>query len=164
MSEAPIRVRAAGRKDLDALGALYLKAARAFAAKDEAYALALDAGRMWREHIEDGLKEERIRVLVTESGARQVVSFLVARVAPSPPGAARPLAGLIEGAFVEEAFRKQGRLKAMVDEAMRWLTFKRVPSVDLIADLRDESARAAWKALGFADVQAVMRRTVPPSD
>ncbi len=164
MTEGPVRARVATKKDLDALGALYLKAARAFSAKDEAYAIALDAGRMWREHIEAGLKEERIRLVVTEGEGRQIVSFLVARVAPSPPGAARPLAGLIEGAYVEEGSRRQGRLRAMADEAMRWFAFKRVPSIDLIADLRDEDARAAWKALGFADVQVVMRRHVPPSD
>lgn len=161
--EAP-RARAATKRDLEALGELYLEGARGFAEKDPAYAIALDAGRMWREHIEAGLKEERIRVLVTVGAAREVVSFLVARVAPSPPGAARPLAGLIEGAFVAPDYRREGRLRAMAEEAMRWFAFKRVPWVDLLADVRDEQARAAWKALGFADVQAVMRRPLPPGD
>jgi GNAT superfamily N-acetyltransferase len=164
MSEAPVRARVATKRDLDALGELYLEAARAFAEKDAAYAIAMDAGRMWREHIEAGLKEERIRVVVTQGEGREILSFLVARVAPSPPGAARPLAGLIEGAYVAPEYRRHGRLKVMVDEAMRWFAFKRVPWVDLLADLRDEEARAAWKAAGFADVQAVMRRPVPAAD
>ncbi len=164
MTEPAFRTRPATARDLDRLGELYLVFGRAYAAIDPAYALALDAGRMWREHIQDGLKSERIRLLVTEDDTRQVVSFLVARVAPSPVGAALPLAGLIEGAFVEPAYRRQGRLRAMVAEAFRWFAVKRVATVDLVADLRDDGARAAWKAMGFADVQTVMRASVPPAD
>ena len=161
MNEIPFSVRPATKRDLDRLGELYLHLARASAALDPTYALAMDAGRMWREHIEDGLQSERIRVLVSEDGDRRIVSFLVARVAPSPVGSAAPLSGLIEGAFVEVAHRRQGRLKAMVSEAFRWFEMKRVSAVDLLADLRDEGARNAWKAVGFQDVQVVMRAPVP---
>lgn len=162
-AETP-KTRPATARDLDRLGELYLELGRAYAALDPAYALAIDAGRMWREHIEAGWKAERIRVLVTEDDKRRIVSFLVARVAPSPPGAASPATGLIEGAFVEQGHRRQGRLRAMAGDAMRWFAFKRVPSVDLIADLRDAGARSAWAAVGFKDVQAVMRAQVPPGD
>lgn len=164
MTGQAFRVRAATPKDLDRLGELYLALGRAFAALDPSYALAIDAGRAWREHIEEGIKAERIRAVVTEDGGRRIVSFLVARVAPSPIGAAYPLAGLIEGAFVEEGCRREGRLRAMAADAMRWFAFKRVPSVDLIADTRDAAALAAWSALGFAPVQTVLRAAVPPAD
>jgi len=164
MTEPKARARPAGARDLDTLGELYLRAARLFAARDPHYELAMDAGRMWRDHIVDGLKTDRLRVTVTDGENARPVSFLVARVAPSPPGAARPLSGFIEGAFVDEAHRRQGRLRAMNADAMRWFAVKRVPTVELIADLRDDEARAAWRALGFADVQSVMRVTVPPPD
>jgi GNAT superfamily N-acetyltransferase len=160
MTAGPYAVRPATTRDLERLSELYLMLARAYADLDPAYTLAIDAGRMWREHLMDGLKSERIRIVVTEDEKRRVVSFLVARVAPSPPGSAAPLSGLIEGAFVEPAYRRQGRLKAMCGESFRWFEVKRVAHVDLIADLRDDGARAAWKALGFADVQAVMRAKV----
>ena len=160
MSESAFRVRPASARDLDRLGELYLTMSRAAAAADPGYALALDAGRMWREHLEAGLKADRIRVLVSEDEHRRVVSFLAARVAPSPVGSAAPMSGLIEGAFVEEAFRRQGRLRAMCAEAMRWFEVKRVKRVDLLADLRDAGARAAWKSVGFEDVQVVMRAEV----
>jgi GNAT superfamily N-acetyltransferase len=164
MTEPRFTVRPGTTRDLERLSELYLMLGRAYSAVDAAYNLAVDAGRMWREHLMDGLKSERIRVLVTEDDKRRVVSFLVARVAPSPAGSAAPLSGLIEGAFVEEAHRRQGRLKAMCAEAFRWFEMKRVLSVDLIADLRDEGARAAWKAVGFAEVQLVMRAKLPPPE
>jgi predicted GNAT family acetyltransferase len=164
MTASPPRARPGTPRDLDRLSEMYLALGRAYSAADPQYGLAIDAGRMWREHIDEGLKSDRIRVVVTEDESRRAVSFLVARVAPSPPGAASPSSGLIEGAYVEPAFRRQGRLKAMLADAMRWFSVKRVASVDLIADLRDEAARAAWHALGFADVQSVMRAKVPPAD
>ena len=164
MSALPFTVRPGTTRDLERLSELYLMLGRAYAAVDPAYNLAIDAGRMWREHLQGGLASERIRVLVTEDGKRRIVSFLVARVAPSPPGSAVPLSGLIEGAFVEEAHRREGRLKAMCAEAFRWFDMKRVDSVDLLADLRDDGARAAWKAVGFAEVQVVMRARVPKVD
>lgn len=164
MSGAPFPTRPAGLKDLDRLGELYLAFGRASAAADPGFSLAIDAGRAWREHIVEGLKAERTRVVVTEDDGRHIVSFLVARVAPSPIGAAVPYTGLIEGAFVEEGRRREGRLKAMTADAMRWFAYKRVPSVDLIADSRDQAAKAAWRALGFSEVQAVFRAPVPPAD
>jgi predicted GNAT family acetyltransferase len=157
--EAP-RVRAATARDLDRLGELYLDLGRASAALDPAYALALDAGRMWREHLEAGFKSDRIRVLVTMDDGGRVVSFLAARIAPAPVGSAAPLAGVIEGAFVAPEHRRQGRLRAMVAEARRWFEVKSVKTVDLIADVRDDAARAAWRAVGFSDVQVVMRSNV----
>src|SRR5689334_16314025 len=127
--EAP-RARAATSRDLDRLSEMYLALGRTYSAADPAYGLAIDAGRMWREHIAEGLKSDRIRVVVTEDEAHRAVSFLVARVAPSPPGAASPHSGLIEGAFVELPFRRQGRLQAMQADAMRWFAVKRVTTVD----------------------------------
>lgn len=160
MTAPAFRVRPATARDLDRLGELYLQLGRAYSVADPAYALAMDAGRAWRDHISDGLAADRIRVIVSEDADRRVVAFLVARVAPSPPGSAAPLSGLIEGAFVEEEHRRQGRLRAMHAEAMRWFAVKRVKWVDLIADVRDEGARASWKALGYQDVQVVMRLSV----
>jgi predicted GNAT family acetyltransferase len=156
--------RPATSRDLDRLGELYLAMGRSFAALDPAYQLAMDAGRMWREHLLDGFKSDRIRVPVTLGESGQAVSFLVARVASAPPGSALSQVGLIEGAFVEEECRRQGRLRAMVADAMRWFAVKRVPHVDLIADIRDPVALAAWRALGFSDLQLVLRARVPSSD
>jgi len=156
--------RPATSRDLDRLGELYLMMGREYAQLDPAYALAIDAGRMWREHLLEGLKRDRIRVPVTVDEGGRPVSFLIARVAPSPPGSANPQVGLIEGAYVEEGFRRQGRLRAMADDAMRWFAVKRMPHVDLIADTRDPVALAAWRALGFGDLQLVLRARVPPSE
>ena len=157
-------MRPATSRDLDRLGELYLDMGRGYAALDPAYLLAMDAGRMWREHLLEGFKTDRVRVPVCLDDARSIVGFLVARVAPAPIGGALPFVGLIEGAFVEEPYRRQGRLRAMTRDAMRWFAVKRVPHVDLIADMRDPGALAAWRALGFSDLQLVLRAPVPSTD
>jgi hypothetical protein len=37
-----------------------------------------------------------------------------------------------------------------------------VPRVELVADLQDADSIAAWRRLGFVQVQAVLRAAVPP--
>jgi len=160
MTEPPFRLRPANLKDLDRLGELYLDLGHAYEAADASYRRAIDAGRPWREHLVEGLKEDRMRIPVTLSERGHIVSFVIARAAPAPIGSALARVGLIEGAFVEEAYRRQGRLRASVADAMRWFDVKGVPWVELLADLRDATALAAWHRLGFVDFQTVMRAHV----
>lgn len=159
---APPDCRPAGKRDLDRLGELILALGRAYEPLDPAYRLSIDFGRMWREHLEEGMAEDRIRVPVTLDGSRRPVSFLVARVAGAPLGYAGGRIGLIEAAWVDEGFRRQGRLRAMVADAMRWFEVKRAPRVEIVVDPRDRDARAAWSALGFAPAQTVFRRELEP--
>ena len=153
-----IRVRAATAKDFDRIGELVLSLGRAYEAVDPSYALAIDFGRMWREHIEEGLKDDRIRVPVSLDAGGKIVSLLVARAAYAPLGLKAPRMGLIEAAWVEEPFRRQGRLRAMANDAMRWFEVKRATNVQIAVDHRDAIASAAWRALGFGDFQLVLRR------
>ncbi len=162
MSGSPTPCRPAGKRDLDRIGELVLSLGRAYEEVDPAYGLSIDFGRMWREHLEGGMADDRMRVPVTLDGAGRVVSFLVARAAGAPLGYAGGRIGLIEGAWVEPDFRRQGRLSAMVGDAFRWFEVKRVPRVEVVVDRRDGAARAAWAALGFAAAQTVMRRELPP--
>jgi len=156
--KAPVVCRPAGKRDLDRLGELILVLGRAYEPADPAYRLSIDFGRMWREHLEEGIHEDSIRVPVTLDGGGRVVSFLVARVAAAPLGYAGGRIGLIEGAWVEPEVRRQGRLAAMVADAFRWFEVKRVPRVEVVVDVRDADAQAAWAAMGFVRTQAVMRR------
>jgi hypothetical protein len=160
MAGAPIACRPAAKRDLDRLGELILALGRAYEPLDPTYKLSIDFGRMWREHLEEGMGEDRIRVPVTLDDDRRVVSFLVARTAPAPLGYAGGRIGLIEAAWVEPDFRRQGRLAAMVADAFRWFEVKRVPRVEIVVDARDHAASAAWSALGFSAAQTVMRREV----
>jgi GNAT superfamily N-acetyltransferase len=155
--------RPAGKRDLDRLGELILALGRAYEPLDPAYRLSIDFGRMWREHLEEGMASDRIRVPVTTDGTRTVVSFLVARFAPAPLGYGGGRIGLIEGAWVEPDFRRQGRLRAMVADAFRWFEVHNVPRVEVVVEARDADARAAWSALGFGPAQSVYRREVTPS-
>lgn len=162
MSALPIAVRPAGPPDLDRLGELFLEHGQACEALDPAYRRAIDAGRPWREHLVEGLREDRIRIPATVGDDGQLVSFLTARAVTAPLGSAVPFIGFVENAFVQVPFRRQGRLRAMHADALRWFQVKRVPRVELVADLQDADSIAAWRRLGFVQVQAVLRAAVPP--
>jgi GNAT superfamily N-acetyltransferase len=113
-------VRRAGRRDLDAIHALWRALREAAAKADPRFALAGDADARVRDHREIILADPRTRFFVAEEQGF-VLGYLHAQVDANDPEYETTRYGTIVDLIVREDRRREGIAKALLESAKEWL-------------------------------------------
>jgi GNAT superfamily N-acetyltransferase len=113
-------VRGAGRRDLDAIHALWRELREAQAKADARLALAHDADTRAREHREIILADPRTRFFVAEEQGR-VLGYLHAQVEANDPAYETQRFGVIVDLIVCEDRRREGVGTRLLEAAKEWL-------------------------------------------
>ncbi len=113
-------VRRAGRRDLDAIHALWRALREAAAKADPRFALAGDADARVRDHREVILADPRTRFFVAEEQGR-VLGYLHAQVDANSPEYETTRFGTIVDLIVREDRRREGVGLALVGACREWL-------------------------------------------
>ncbi len=113
-------VRRAGRRDLDAIHALWRALREAAAKADPRFALAGDADARVRDHREVILADPRTRFFVAEEQGR-VLGYLHAQVDANEPEYETTRFGTIVDLIVREDRRREGIAAALLDSCKEWL-------------------------------------------
>jgi len=69
----------------------------------------------------------------------------------------------VSSAYVRPDARRRGVLRALVTEVERWCRARGLDQMRLHNVAGSEAAERAWSALGFAIVEQVRLREIPPS-
>lgn len=75
-----------------------------------------------------------------------------------PAAGASPRWGVLTTAYVAPGSRRRGVLRALVDAAARWARGRGIRELRLRAHAANDTANAAWNALGFRAAAIVRRR------
>ncbi len=113
-------VRGAGRRDLDAIHALWLQLREAQAKADPRLALAAETETRAREHREAILADPRTRFFVAEEQGR-VLGFLHAQVEANDPAYETARFGVIVDVIVREDRRREAIGTRLLEAAKEWL-------------------------------------------
>lgn len=113
-------VRRAGRRDLDAIHALWRALREAAAKADPRFALAGDADARVRDHREIILSDPRTRFFVAEEQG-YVLGYLHAQVDANEPEYETTRFGTIVDLVVREDRRREGIARALLDSCKEWL-------------------------------------------
>ncbi len=68
--------------------------------------------------------------------------------------------GFVTSAFVVAAFRRQGVLRALVQEAEAWCRLRGLHELRLHCTVENAEGNAAWESLGYEAAEVVRRRTL----
>ncbi|MGH7341981.1 MAG: GNAT family N-acetyltransferase [Candidatus Rokuibacteriota bacterium] len=113
-------VRGAGRRDLDAIHALWVQLREAQAKADPRFALSSEGPARAREHREIILADPRTRFFVAEEQGR-VVGYLHAQVEANDPAYETQRYGVIVDVIVREDRRREGLGARLLEAAKEWL-------------------------------------------
>jgi GNAT superfamily N-acetyltransferase len=113
-------VRRAGRRDLDAIHALWRALREAAAKADPRFALAGDADARVRDHREIILADPRTRFFVAEEQGF-VLGYLHAQVDANDPEYETTRFGTIVDVIVREDRRREGIAASLLESCKEWL-------------------------------------------
>lgn len=109
------------------------------------------------EEIEGWLSNADILILVAKEKG-EIVGYARISVEPAPTYLNEKKIGIIDDIFVIEDYRRKGVAEALFEKSKEWFLKKKVYSVELNVDVRNEGAIALWKKLGFSERKLRMRR------
>ena len=159
MSEHPVVVRLAERKDLEAvgrLGALLLRTHYEFD-RQRFMAPRADAENGYAWFLGTQLGRDDAVVLVAER-AEHVVGYAYAGIEPMSWKELREEAGFVHDVCVDESARGVGVATALVEEAARWLAGRGVPRVLLWTAAPNAPAQRLFERAGFRRTMIEMTR------
>lgn len=115
--------------------------------------------RELRGYITSAIKNPKRILLVAESD-NQIIGYFLGSVEPAPVYSSEKIIGLVADACVSKEYRRQGALKKLLEEALKWFSKKSVNYIELSVDIRNEAAVLAWRNLGFQDYKLRMRKKI----
>ncbi len=115
--------------------------------------------RELRGYVSGALKNPKKLLLVAESD-NQIIGYFLGSIEPAPAYASEKIIGLIADAVVDKKYRRQGILKDLFREALKWFSKKGINYLELSVDTRNEAAVAVWRNLGFKDYKLRLRRII----
>ena len=110
-----------------------------------------------RDYVLKSIKNRSKLLLVAEVGGR-VAAYFIGAIEPAPFYSVAKKIGVVADTSVDKSFRRQGILKMLFQEALRWFKKKKVNYIELSVDLRNKVGVAAWEKLGFVGYKIRMRR------
>lgn len=152
-------MRRAGRRDAEIVTRLWLALGDHQAPFDPAFALRGDE-RAWdaaREIVDRLLADSDTAIFLGERDARAVAVCIV-RAARAPAVAVETERAEISDLFVEEAARRSGMGRALVEQAIDWVRERDIPRVTVRVANANPEGQAFWRELGFGDFVDVLAR------
>jgi GNAT superfamily N-acetyltransferase len=149
-----VAIRTVLRRDLDAVTARCLALDADGWAVDARHAVPRDRAAFRREVEHLLFRRGRSDSLVAERGA-EAIGVLVGDAGAPELGATEPPRGRVHLMWVDEAWRRRGVGRALVERFVGQCPSGRCDVSTLVAD---ERAVAFWRAMGFRDLYVSLRR------
>jgi len=156
------RVRPASPRDLDAVVALRIALLREHPDHPIYGRLRPEIDRRARELFAAQLRARTETILLAEL-AGEVVGIIRCVESIGSPLLEPARYAYVSSAYVRPDARRRGVLRALVTEVERWCRARGLDQMRLHNVAGSEAAERAWSALGFAIVEQVRLREIPPS-
>jgi GNAT superfamily N-acetyltransferase len=156
------RVRPALPRDLAAVVALRVALLREHPDHPIYGRLRTEIDRRARELFAAQLRATTETILLAELGD-EVVGILRCVESIGSPLLDPARYAYVSSAYVRPDVRRRGVLRALLAEVERWCRARGLDQMRLHNVAGSEAAEGAWDALGFAIVEQVRLRTIPPS-
>ena len=156
------RVRPATPRDLDAIVALRIALLREHPDHPIYGRLRPEIDRRARELFSAQLRARTETILLAEL-AGEVVGIIRCVESIGSPLLEPARYAYVSSAYVRPDARRRGVLRALVTEIERWCRARGLDQMRLHNVAGSEAAERAWNALGFAIVEQVRLREIPPS-
>jgi len=156
------RVRPATPRDLDAVVALRIALLREHPDHPIYGRLRPEIDRRARELFAAQLRARTETILLAEL-AGEVVGIIRCVESIGSPLLEPARYAYVSSAYVRPDARRRGVLRALVTEIERWCRARGLDQMRLHNVAGSEAAERAWNALGFAIVEQVRLREIPPS-
>lgn len=150
MTEAPVAIRPASRKDLEVIGDLWIELMTFHAGLDPRFGIPDNGRQHYIKHVTPMLRDDMCRVLVAEV-AGAVVGYLLAYIAENPPIFLTHRYGFIADLCVTSFCRRRGVGKLLVDAALRWFRLNDLSSIQLNVAHLNPVSQAFWRRIGCVD-------------
>ena len=153
-------VRAATKKDIDALIPLQKEMAKFHYALDPIWSKGAKANAVWRQMLLGLLRRgKHFSFLVLESNGK-VVGYATAEIKVTSAAYAVKQLGHIGSVYVQKAHRKCGLTSMAMEYFDNWFKKNKVSWVTLQVDVNNPLGTKTWKQLGFGEWRFVMRKKI----
>ncbi|SRR6266542_1458427 len=163
LNGADFMIRRATDADLPALGrlgALLLRTHYAFD-RDRFMAPGNDPEEGYAWFLGTQLRRPDVAVFVAERNG-EVLGYVYAGIEPQSWKELREEAGFIHDVVVDEAGRRSGIARSLVEAAIDWLRARGMPRVLLGTASQNEGAQRLFDRLGFRRTMIEMTREIEP--
>lgn len=157
-------IRVAKREDGEAIGRLWEALVNYHNALDpDLPDAAPDGARMYAQRIVGRLDDTtHTRVFVAEEDGRVVGYVLSVIVDMSPEMFAQTLGGFLADIYVEEAYRRSGIGRALVEAVRDWFRSRGVTYFEWYVAANNAAGHAFWQAVGGRNIMIRMRTNIDP--
>ncbi len=156
--EAAPRIRRATALDLDEVVDLWLEIGRHHEPLDAAFELRSGARPEARRLIAAWLHDPDSAAFV--SGDARLEGICLVRIDRAPPITREIERAEVTDVGVRPEFRRAGLGRALVGEALAWVSARGVGRVAVRVAKGNPEGQAFWRALGFGDFVEVLHRTL----
>jgi ribosomal protein S18 acetylase RimI-like enzyme len=149
-SQHDARIRPATRRDLDAVGDLWVELMTYHHRLDPRFGIPEDGRRQYIRHVAQALRDDNCRLLVAAVDGR-IVGYLFSYIAQNPPIFPHPYFGFIADLCVTATCRRGGIGALLVRDALAWFKARGLHSVQLNVAHHNPISQAFWRKMGCSD-------------
>jgi ribosomal protein S18 acetylase RimI-like enzyme len=158
-------IRQATRKDLDAIGDLWVELMAFHAALDHRFRIPPHGRSNYIRHVYTVMRDSNYHVLVAQGGEKQVMGYILAYIAQNPPIFPHPRYGFIADLCISEAARRQGIGEALLTTVLEWFRSRGMENIQLNVAHHNAVSQAFWRKMGCTDYLDHMWLSLsPPSE
>lgn len=151
----PRCVRAAERRDLDRVAALWTAITDHHAGLDPLFTMRSDADVALRDLL-DAMQRDPDSLILVYDEAGDLPAMLIVRVDQSPPILRETQRAEITDLGVREDERRRGIADALVDAALAWVRISGVDRIEVNVAKGNAEGQAFWRQRGFGDLMDVL--------
>ena len=141
-----VSIRTADPGDFWRIGLLWRDLMRQHRQFSPHFELADDAERRFADYLKEASERSDHRVFV--ACTPELVGFCICCFLPNNPIYRRPRVGYINDVYVDPRARRQGVGRALVEDAVQWLSAQNVGSVELYVAKDNHEGLRFWERVG----------------
>jgi ribosomal protein S18 acetylase RimI-like enzyme len=157
MDPQGITIREAGRRDVEAVTALWWEMMQVHGALDARFRYERTAARDVERHIFECIRSRAVQVYVAEMNGR-VVGYITGQIQGRQPVSHAGRFGFIAELSVCPDARRNGIGKRLVEKVMAWFAQQKVTAVELFVLENNPVSNAFWQSMGFGSYLRMLRR------
>lgn len=143
-------VRAASRRDLEAIGDLWVELMSFHAELDHRFGVPAQGRSNYIRHIYLALRDHNYRVLVVEDHG-QILGYICGYIAQNPPIFPQPQYGFIADLCVAQHARRRHIGESLVTAICHWFHEHGMSSIQLNVAHHNPTSQAFWRKMGCTD-------------
>ncbi len=105
-------------------------------------------------------RKDTLTLVAEDTETNELVGYLIASKQRKPPIYHHTRVAYLSDAFVAPSHRKQGILKAFVDELEAWASREGITAIDVMLFRENEIAHQIYEHMGFQNYRTVMRKEI----